>query len=62
MSVKMTQHGDGLCVSSGVEVPQQEEGDFEAEFLAELESESQQVGPILAMEFLRLSSRVFQAN
>lgn len=36
----MTQHGEGLCVSSGVEHPQQEEDDFEAEFLADLESKS----------------------
>ncbi|KAL0056457.1 hypothetical protein WJX82_011547 [Trebouxia sp. C0006] len=36
----MTQHSEGLCVSSGAEDPQQEEDDFEAEFLADLESES----------------------
>ncbi len=56
----MTQHSEGLCVSSGVEDPQQEEDDFEAEFLADLESESRQVGPSPAMELLRLSSRIFR--
>ncbi len=55
----MTQHSKGLCVSSGAEDPQQEEDDFEAEFLADLESESLQVGPSPALEFLRLSSRIF---
>ncbi len=54
----MTQHSEGLCASSGVEDPQQEEDDFEAEFLADLESESLQVGPSLALEYLRLSSRI----
>ena len=51
----MTQHSEGLCVSSGVENPQQEEDDFEAEFLADLESESLQVAPSTALELLRLS-------
>ncbi len=54
----MTQHSEGLCVSSGVEDPQQEEDDFEAEFLADLESESLEVGPSPALEFLRLSTRI----
>jgi hypothetical protein len=58
----MTQRGEGLCMSSGVEDPQQEEDDFDAEFLADLESESQQVGSSPALELSRLSPRGFQAN
>lgn len=56
----MTQHSEGLRMSSGVEDPQQEEDDFEAEFLADLESESKQAGPSAALGLLRLSLRIFR--